>query len=441
MVKHLTARFIALAVIACSFASMIPAQSKSLDRTVFEKDPSTVISAVCAAGELGTNGDCDEVGTPGNARTFNMGDVAVRSRAFSRRRTDGLWETGFLGSFCYAGLGVTNRGEGNGENEQHRLDNGGDRLDYILFEFNQDVVIDRIYLDSVFGDSDISVWVGSSLNAYNNPITLTDSVLAGFGPAEVNTGGSADRWANVNSTNKIGNVLVVATRVDDTARNDGVKVRFLDIDCPPSRAQVLIIKEVQTIAGATMANQAFAFTATNFGVSNFSLKDLNVAGPDRIGTSNITQFGAANAITVTESITGGWTLAEAPSCVETGGIQNTTVSFANRRVNIIPEAGETIVCTFRNTQFTPSAAIAPISGRVTAASGNGIRGAVLTLLNLESGETRIAQTGAFGYYSFEAEVGATYLLTIEHKRHFFSDSTRVISHNDELSGVDFVEAF
>lgn len=440
MVKRLTARLTALAGLTCLFAGLIPAQTKSFDRTLFEKDTQPVISVACAAGELGTNGSCEETGAPGNTRTFTMGGVSVKSRAFSRRKSDGLWETGFLGEFCYAGLGVTNRGEGNGENEQHRLDNGGDRLDYIIFEFNQDVVLDRVYLDSVFGDSDISVWIGSSLDAYNNPITPSDSVLAGFGPAEANTGNGADRWADVNSANKIGNIVVIAARVDETAQNDGVKVRFLDIDCPPPNAKVLIVKEVQTIAGATYANQFFNFTATNFGVSGFSLKDMNIAGPDRIGNSNITQFGAANAITVTESITGGWSLSDL-SCSETGGIQNSTVNFGARRVNIIPEAGETIVCTFRNTQFTPSAALAPISGRVMTANGGGIRGAVLTLMNIETGDTQTVQTGSFGYYLLEAQVGSTYMLTIEHKRYFFSDNTRVINLNEELSGVDFIEAF
>jgi hypothetical protein len=203
---------------------------------------------------------------------------------------------------------------------------------------------------------------------------------------------------------------------------------------------VTIIKEV-FLPNGTAAAQHFNFSATNLGTSSFSLVDLNVIGPDRFINPDITAFGPTNPITVTESLLSGWTLSDL-MCSETGGIANTTVNFSARTATIIVEAGESVTCIFRNSQATPSAAHASILGRAVTADGRGIYGATLTLMEINSGETRLARTNGFGYYSFEdLEVGGFYVLTIQDKRYFFSQDTRSFTLLDDLTSVDFVQAF
>jgi len=390
-------------------------------------------TAPCTPGVMTTTGDSGDDGTDGNVRNFDAGSVEANVRAFSRTKTSGVWETAYLGAFS-PGLGVTDRSESGG-NDTHKVDNN-DRLNYVVYGFNQDVVIDKATLDSIGGDSDISVWIGSAANAFNSPITLSDAVLAGFGSAETNDGSTSSRTADINAAQKSGNVLVIAAKTSDS--NDAFKIKQLDIKCAPPKAKVTIIKEVFPITGGTASTQSFGFTSVKLGA--FSLVDNNVVGPDRFINANITQFDATNAITVTESLTQSWSLSDL-TCTETGGIQNSTIDFAGRKATIIPEAGETIVCTFRNSQLNPSAAHVPVSGRVMTTAGTGISRALVTITNAGTGESVSAMTNTFGYYSVEAEVGSLYILSAAHKRYTFVDSVRTIALLDESSGNDFIESY
>lgn len=441
-IDSLTAQFLIVVLFTCSFSAIGQAQKLEMPSGA---DVSKEITApdsagVCSVSKFDLAGNSAGDGTDGNIRTFHAAGMSVRASAFGRRNSDGGWETAFLGAFS-PGLGVTDKGEGNGNDGSHRVDNVGNRKNYVLFEFNTTVVIDKIYLDSVADDSDITVWFGNANNPFNNHLTLSDSLLTGFGPSEDNdTTSSSARSANVNSGLIAGNVLVVAASTSDTSPEDQFKIHYIDVRCPTPKAKVTIVKEVSPFPVGTASTQAFGFTSTNFGANNFSLVDNDVVGPDRLTNSNITQFGAANAITVTESQTPTWTLLEVV-CTETGGIQNSTVDFALGKVNIIPESGETIVCTFRNGQLGPSAAKVPISGRVMTASGIGVSRAVLTLFNAGTGEVTTAITNPFGYYRMEAEVGSFFTLTVTHKRYTFADNDRAFTLEDELSGADFIQSF
>ena len=402
----------------------------------------------CAVTDINTTGNDNTTdGADGNVRTFTSGSISVKASAFSRKNTDGLWETGYLGDYS-PGLGVTDRGEGNGDNNRHKVDNIGDRKNYVLFEFNRDVVVDRVYLDAVGDaigtDSDITVWIGNGTDPYNNHLTLSDALLASFEPREDNnTTSTSARWADINAAGKTGNVLVVAASTSDLTPEDAFKIGHIEVRCSDhnNRATVTIIKEVTPFGGGSSSSQAFNFTATGLGASSFNLVDLNVPGPDRFINANITSFGSGNPIMVTESALNGWTLADI-ACSETGGIANTTVNFGQRKANIIAEPGESITCIFKNTQLAPSAAHASVLGRAVTADGMGISGAVLTLTNINSGEVSTARSNMFGYYSFEdLEVGAFYVVTIQHKRYFFSQDTRSFTLVDDLTSLDFVETF
>ena len=88
--------------------------------------------------------------------------------------------------------------------------------------------------------------------------------------------------------------------------------------------------------------------------------------------------------------------------------------------------------------LAPTAAQVAITGRVTTASGNGLRNARLTL-TAPDGARRTAITSTFGYYAFDGvEVGHTYVLEIASKRYTFANPTRIFSLQDEVTDMDFV---
>lgn len=423
-----------IVVVAASTSDSNPEDAFKIHELVTKCPPGP-----CGLTEVTTTGNSASSGSFGNIRTFNSGPINVKASAFSRRTSDGLWETAYLGAFS-PGLGVTNREEGDGSNNTHKVDNIGNRRDYILFEFDQDVVVDEAYLNAIGNDSDISVWIGSSIDPYNNHLTLSDSLLNSLEASEENaTTSSGARWADINAANKAGNILVIAASALDTTPDDEFKVNKLAVSCATThRARVTIIKEVVTSDGSNTAFTNFGFTASNFGVPTFTLTDQNVIGPDRRTNANITSFGAANMITVTEDLTAGWSLSDPPTCVETGGIQNTVSDQALRQVRIIAEPGETITCTFVNTQLGVTAAHVTISGRVLTADGRPVIGANLTITNASTGEVRTARSNSFGYYMFsDVEVGYLYFVDISHKRYLFNGASRWFTLLDEMSGLDF----
>lgn len=204
---------------------------------------------------------------------------------------------------------------------------------------------------------------------------------------------------------------------------------------------VTIIKEVETFVGGDMATLEFPFTATNFGTGSFVLVDMNSQPADRMTNANILAFGATNTITVTEGIVLGWTLADL-DCVETAGgapnSNNTTVNLLTRTASIIVEEGETVVCTFKNLQITPTSATASVSGQVLTESGQPIGKARITLLNTATSELRVAQTNAFGYYSFEElPVGNFYVLTVGSKQYVFGNNPRSFVLMEDMEDVNF----
>jgi hypothetical protein len=75
--------------------------------------------------------------------------------------------------------------------------------------------------------------------------------------------------------------------------------------------------------------------------------------------------------------------------------------------------------------LSPTAATVSISGRVTTATGRGIKSVRLTLTD-SNGQVRTAMTATFGYYQFtDVQVGQTYILSATGKQYTFSQPTQV----------------
>ncbi|MBS1792509.1 MAG: carboxypeptidase regulatory-like domain-containing protein [Acidobacteria bacterium] len=92
---------------------------------------------------------------------------------------------------------------------------------------------------------------------------------------------------------------------------------------------------------------------------------------------------------------------------------------------------------FAIARLNPTAASVTVSGRVTDAAGNGIRGALVSLTDT-TGTLRTARTNTFGVFRFEnVPSGFTYVFEVTAKKYRFDDSARVIYVADELTDVDF----
>lgn len=87
--------------------------------------------------------------------------------------------------------------------------------------------------------------------------------------------------------------------------------------------------------------------------------------------------------------------------------------------------------------LAPTSAGVSITGRVTTAAGNGIRG-VRLILTAPDGTRRSATTTTFGYYAFDGlSAGNTYVLEISARQFVFANPSRVFSLQDHLTGMDF----
>ncbi len=195
----------------------------------------TITAAACTPGTIHLNANGGQTsGTAGNIRKFIGAGVKVNASAWGRTRsTHGSWAKAYLGAFGSAGLGVTDGSEGSGSNDRHKVDNSGDRLNFVLFEFSTPVTVSRAFLSYVGDDSDITVWIATRPDPFTNRLTLSDEMVASFGtPIASSSSSSSDRWAAFNAGNVTGNVLLIAADVTDMTPEDAFKIAKLEVTCP-----------------------------------------------------------------------------------------------------------------------------------------------------------------------------------------------------------------
>ena len=88
------------------------------------------------------------------------------------------------------------------------------------------------------------------------------------------------------------------------------------------------------------------------------------------------------------------------------------------------------------TYNVPTAAAAAVSGRVLNLKGRGVANARVILTD-SYGETAVARTNGFGYYSFSSvATGQTVIFSVSSKQ--YSYMPKVLNVSEELNGFDFV---
>jgi len=89
-------------------------------------------------------------------------------------------------------------------------------------------------------------------------------------------------------------------------------------------------------------------------------------------------------------------------------------------------------------QLIPATAAAvTLGGRVTTASGRGIRNARIAITDMQ-GTTRTALTNAFGYYRFKDVPAGEYIFSITTKRYRFNQSSQVRNILEDTGDMNFV---
>ncbi|MGD1703440.1 carboxypeptidase-like regulatory domain-containing protein, partial [Dapis sp. BLCC M229] len=237
-----------------------PGETWIYQKTGTAQDLSTTTSSQDITFHL--TGNSSTTGHYGNVRTFTQDGVSVDVSAFSSNKHGGNWKTAYLGAYG-GGLGVTNRKE-SGHN--HLVDNDTSN-DYVLFEFDQQVTVDRAFLNYVKHDSDITVWIGER----NGDIThLNSDILNGF-TKENNNGGKHDRWANFNADELTGDTIVISARQNQ--HNDAFKLKKLDISVPGETTIGNYVNIGTVTAGSVSDEDQSGYTNPGQNSLLFSLKD------------------------------------------------------------------------------------------------------------------------------------------------------------------------
>ncbi len=160
-------------------------------------------SGTAAATTWSTTGGSSTSGSYGNSRSFSSGGVTLTATGWSNTGSGGAIQDAFLGAYG-GGLGVTNRSEGNGDNNRHQVDNSG-QIDSIRLAFSAPTEVrltDLVFGFSSTGDGDVTVlwsnsgamsgtYAGLTGNGWN---LLGNINLGGSGGSVGNGGVFASYW-------------------------------------------------------------------------------------------------------------------------------------------------------------------------------------------------------------------------------------------------------
>jgi hypothetical protein len=302
------------------------------------------------------------------------------------------------------------------------------------------------------------VWTGAVSNDWNNPSNWSSSGVPGSGDQAIipSTGVLNDP---TNTSNASVNSLVLgAGRIVDTGANT-----LTVTNCSPSAVSAggasSYVKGNLTRCVNNTGTFAFP-VGTAAGYAPVSLSNIVGSGNFAVRPSD----GVLTGVDSTKSIGRYWDLApnagvtqadvtlmygdgDVPAGADESAFkvihkngQRTSAfdpSFKDTSSNTFRLDGVQVFSSWTlGSLLAPTAAPVNVSGRVTTAGGQAIRGAVVTITD-DSGRSKTTLTSSFGYYQFgDVAVGRTYVVSANAKRYTFSP--RTVSLVDSLTDVNFV---
>jgi uncharacterized repeat protein (TIGR01451 family) len=348
----------------------------------------------CVASTYVFNESTSSNGTAGNIRTFEVNGTSVKASAFSRDKSNGSWAKAYLGSFGTYGMGVTDGSE-SGSGTTHTVDNNG-RNNYVMFVFEQPVVVTKAFLGYVSGDSDAQVWIGNLPGAYATPVMLSDAVLSGFGTPETSSGGSSARWMSFNDSEQAGNVVVIAAKT--TESNDYFKIAKLETSCPstppppPPCTVPVAVNDIAGVVGSLPITISVLNNDTDPDEGN-----LTITGFTQPTGGTVTQSGSRLVFTAAPGFTGTATFTY--TVKNDGGCESTAT------VTVTVTAPEP-PCQALSFPLNQNSSSNGSAGNIRTFTTNGVTVKVAAFSRDSSNKWAKAYVGAFGTYGLGVTDGS-----------------------------------
>ncbi len=191
----------------------------------------------------------------------------------------------------------------------------------------------------------------------------------------------------------------------------------------------------QTYSGNESQTAAVTITKTGNAIGggmNFATSDSTATGGTACGQPGVDYVSVAQPVTFNFGET--VKTVSIPLCSDALQEPTETIKL-NLTPNSIGGSPQTAVLNIIDT----AAPTASISGRVTTASGNGIRNAKVVITGNALIEPIVATTGSFGYFSFDGlRTGETYVVTVNSRHYTFSIPSRIISLSGNVTDADFI---
>lgn len=344
---------------------------------------------------------------------------------------------------------------------------------------NDNSVVVGTCASSLFGTARLPViWQSGSVSQLNLPAGETlgdanDVNAAGVGVGSANAGSlqraviyTAGTGAIITKTTANGSFFLTAFALNDSGRVVGQ-----GIDPNNAARNVGIVYDISTDTAFEVGALPGSNGALSFGVSNAG----HVVGASMQNQGSglpfiWTQAGGIVAIPLPTGTTqasargvnsNGWAVGTASSAFAIPFLYDGTSTY--RLADLIPvgtgwdlstntsssalgisESGVIVGTAVINGQvhgyaMVPGAANVSVGGRILTASNGGIRNAIVTISGGNLPGPLTTTTGTFGYFNFEGlQAGQTYTVTVNARRFSFSQSSRVVTPQNNVTDLDFV---
>jgi len=271
---------------------------------------------------------------------------------------------------------------------------------------------------------------GDTLGTMAGPPTTTavtiGTTTANYNPPSDPGGTGGRRWGDYSSTmvDPLDDMTVWTIQEYNQALNS-YAVRVAKLLAPPP-ATPATASPNNVVSNQGSIN--ITITGTSSGGSGFYDPGTNLPAP------------ALPFSHITASVSGGVTVNSVAYTDPTHITLNVSTIGATqglKNVTITNPDGQSVTTNNMFTVNIVTAAPAMIAGRITDASGNGLRGAKISIIS-SAGVTRSATTNAFGYYVFgDIPTGVDYIVTPSIRGYTFDPSSVLYRHVDSVSDLNF----